>query len=62
MTINSNLNGIWIARNSKLKKRFPALTVNGLFFEIGRKNEILAPLQVKLDKTKEDLQQILKTL
>lgn len=62
MTINTNLNGNWIALNSKLKKRFPALTVNGLFFEIDRKNEILAPLQVKVNKTKEDLQQILKAL
>ena len=62
MTINSNINGNWSAQNSKLKKRFPALTVNGLFFEIGRKNEILAPLQVKVNNTKEDLQQILKTL
>lgn len=62
MTINSNLNGNWIARNSKLKKRFPALTLKGLFFEIGWKNVMLAPLQVKLDKTKEDLQQIAEAL
>jgi hypothetical protein len=55
MTINSNFKGNWNDRKSKFKK-FPALTGKLLFFEIGWKNEILAPLQVKPDKTKEELQ------
>lgn len=41
------------------KKEFPALTDKDLFFEIGRKNEMLAKLQVKLGKTKDELQRII---
>ncbi|THU40461.1 general stress protein CsbD [Niastella caeni] len=62
MTINSGLKGNWNDQKSKLKKKFPALTDKDLFFEIGRKNEMLANLQVKLDKTKEELQQIIEAL
>ena len=61
MTINSNLNRNWVDRKSKFKK-FPALTGKLLFFEIGWKNEMLAPLQVKLNKTKDELQQISEAL
>jgi len=61
MTINSNLKGNWSGRKSKFKK-FPALTGKLLFFEIGWKNEKLAPLQIKLDKTKDELQQISEAL
>jgi hypothetical protein len=61
MTINSNLKGEWNDRKSKFKKS-PALTGKLLFFEVGWKNEMLAPLQVKPDKTKDELQQISKAL
>lgn len=61
MTINSNLKGNWVDRKSKFKK-FPALTGKLLFFEIGWKNEMLAPLQVKLNKTKDEWQQISEAL
>jgi hypothetical protein len=61
MTINSNLKGNWIDRKSKFQN-FPALTGKLLFFEIGWKNEMLAPLQVKLNKTKDELQQISEAL
>lgn len=49
----------WSEQKTRLKKEFPALTEKDLFFEIGRKNEMLAKLQVKLGKTKEELQQII---
>ena len=62
MTINSGLQGNWNEQKANLKNKFPALTDKDLFFEIGRKNEMLANLQVKLDKTKEELQQIIETL
>jgi len=50
----------WNEQKSRLKKAFPALTDQDLFFEIGKKNEMLAKLQVKLGKTKEDLQRIIE--
>ena len=51
--------GNWNEQKTRLKKEFPALTDKDLFFEIGRKNEMLAKLQVKLGKTKEELQRIM---
>lgn len=62
MTINLELKGNWNDQKSKLKKKFPALTDKDVFFEIGRKNEMLANLQVKLGKTKEEFQQIIEAL
>lgn len=55
--VTSSVN--WSQQKTRLKKEFPALTDKDLFFEIGRKNEMLATLQVKLGKTKEELQQII---
>jgi hypothetical protein len=51
--------GNWSDQKTRLKKEFPALTEKDLFFEIGRKNEMLASLQVKLGKTKDELQRII---
>ncbi|OQP44197.1 general stress protein CsbD [Niastella yeongjuensis] len=51
--------GNWNEQKTRLKKEFPALTDKDLFFEIGRKNEMMAKLQVKLGKTKEELQRII---
>jgi len=62
MTINSGLQGNWSDQKSKLKKQFPALTDKDLFFELGKKNEMLANLQIKLDKTNDEWQQIIATL
>lgn len=60
MTVNYELKGNWNEQKSKLKKKFPALTDKDLFFEIGKKNEMLEKLQVKLGKTKEEFQQIIE--
>ena len=62
MTIKSQLTGNWNDQKSKLRKKYPALTDKDVFFEIGRKNEMLANLQVKLSKTKEELRQIIEAL
>ena len=51
--------GNWNEQKTRLKKEFPALTDKDLFFQIGRKNEMLGKLQVKLGKTKEELQRII---
>jgi hypothetical protein len=62
MTINSTLKGNWNDQKSKLIKKFPVLTDKDVYFELGRKNEMLANLEVKLGKTKEELQQIIEAL
>jgi hypothetical protein len=53
MTINSTLKGNLNDQKTKIKI-FPALTGKLLFFETGWKNQMLAPLQIKVDKTKEE--------
>jgi len=60
MTTKESSGGNWNEQKSKLKKEFPTLTDKDLFFEIGRKNEMLAKLEVKLGKTKEELQLIIQ--
>ena len=59
MENKATLSGNWKEQKTRLKKEFPALTDKDLFFEIGRKNEMLGKLQVKLGKTKEELQRII---
>jgi uncharacterized protein YjbJ (UPF0337 family) len=46
----------------KLKKKFAVLTDNDLLFKDGKKDEMLGKLQVKLGKTKEQLQTIISSL
>jgi hypothetical protein len=60
MTNNETSVGNWSDQKSRLKKEFPALTEKDLFFVIGKKSEMLEKLQVKLGKTKEELQQIIQ--
>jgi uncharacterized protein YjbJ (UPF0337 family) len=62
MTLNSELKGNWNDQKLKLKNKFPALTDKDLFFTIGGKNEMLANLQIKLGKSKEEWQQIIESL
>lgn len=59
MQDKTTTSGNWNEQKTRLKKEFPALTDKDLFFEIGRKNEMLAKLQIKLGKTKEELQRII---
>ena len=61
MAFNTNLSGNWIEQKATLKRKYPSLTDKDLFFDVGRKNEMLATLQVKMGKTKEELQKIMET-
>ncbi len=54
--------GKWSATKAKLKQKFAVLTKNDLFFAEGKKDEMLERLQIKLGKTKEELQQIIAAL
>jgi len=49
----------WEVQKAKLKQKFAALTDNDLLFVEGRKEEMLAKLQAKLGKTKEELFKII---
>lgn len=49
----------WNATKGKLKKKFAALTENDLLFAEGKKDEMIGRLQIKLGKTKEELQKII---
>lgn len=56
------LKGIWGQQKSKLKQQFAILTDNDLMFASGKKEEMLARLQIKLGKTKEEFKKILADL
>lgn len=52
----------WAEQKEKLKKKFARLTQNDLYFEDGKKDLMLNKLQIKLGKTKEELQAIISAL
>lgn len=54
--------GTWNEQKGKLKQKFAILTDNDLLFEAGKKEEMLGRLQVKLGKSKEDLEDIIAAL
>lgn len=58
----TTLQGIWDQQKSKLKQQFAILTDNDLMFATGKKEEMLARLQIKLGKTKEEFEKILADL
>jgi uncharacterized protein YjbJ (UPF0337 family) len=58
----TELKGDWEVQKGKLKQKFAKLTDNDLLFVEGKKDEILVKLQVKLGKTKEELDKIIQAL
>ena len=52
----------WIQEKRKIKKRFVFLTDKDLAFDIGKKEVMLAKLQKRLGKTKEQLLEIIAAL
>lgn len=54
--------GTWIKTKGKLKQKFAALTNNDLLLLEGKKEEVLGRLQIRLGKTKEELQRIIAAL
>ena len=51
--------GNWNEQKGKLKQQFANLTDDDLMFAEGKKDEMLGKLQIKLGKTKEELQKIM---
>lgn len=62
MVNSTELKGNWNEQKGKLKQRFAILTDNDLLFEDGKKDEMLGKIQIRLGKTKEELNDILKSL
>ena len=54
--------GNWNEIKGKLKQQFATLTDDDLMFSEGKKDEMIGRLQIKLGKTKEDLDKIISAL
>jgi uncharacterized protein YjbJ (UPF0337 family) len=54
--------GTWNEQKGKLIQKFAILTDNDMMFAKGKKDEMLERLQLKLGKTKEELQMIIQQL
>ena len=62
MTNITELEQKWREQKGKLKQKFATLTDDDLMFLEGKKEEMLARIQIKLGKTKEQLRQIIEKL
>ncbi|MFV8345791.1 CsbD family protein [Flavobacterium sp. ZB4P13] len=59
---STELKGNWEEQKGKLKQKFAALTENDLLFTEGKKEEMIAKLQIKLGITKEELLKIIESI
>lgn len=59
---NIELKGNWEEQKGKLKQKFAHLTDNDLLLIEGKKEEMMGKLQIKLGKTKEELEKIIAAL
>ncbi len=62
MTNLTELKGNWNETKGKLKQKFAMLTDNDLLLVEGKQDELLGRLQIKLGKTKEEINEIISTL
>lgn len=58
----TEVKGNWNQQKGFLKKQFATLTDNDLMYEEGKKDVMLGKLQIKLGKSKEELDTLLKSL
>jgi uncharacterized protein YjbJ (UPF0337 family) len=58
----TEVKGNWNMQKGKLKQKFAELTDNDLMFEEGKKDEMFGKLQIKLGKTKEELEAVMSAL
>jgi len=58
----TGINGNWNTTKGKLKQKFAMLTDNDLMFAEGKKDEMIGRLQIKLGKTKAEMQKIIEAL
>ena len=62
MTNLTELKGDWNVTKGKLKQKFAELTESDFLLEEGKHDEMLGRIQVKLGKTKEEVQRIIAEL
>jgi uncharacterized protein YjbJ (UPF0337 family) len=58
----TELKGNWNEQKGKLKQKFALLTDNDLMYADGKRDEMLGKLQIKLGKSKEELNKIIAQL
>ncbi len=58
----TEVKGNWNEQKGKLKQKFAELTDNDLMYEEGKRDEWLGKLQIKLGKSKEELNKIISSL
>jgi len=58
----TKVTGNWNKTKGRLKQKFAELTDNDLMFAEGMKDEMIGRLQVKLGKTKEEMQKIIEAI
>jgi uncharacterized protein YjbJ (UPF0337 family) len=58
----TEIKGAWEEQKAKLKQKYAKLTDNDLLFIDGKKDEMIAKLQIKLGKSKEELVKIIENL
>jgi uncharacterized protein YjbJ (UPF0337 family) len=62
MTNITQIKGNWNEAKGKLKQQFAMLTDNDLLLVEGKHDELVGRLQIKLGKTKEEIQKIISEL
>jgi uncharacterized protein YjbJ (UPF0337 family) len=62
MKNETELKGNWNETKGRLKQKFAVLTDNDLLFVEGKKDEMLGRLQIKLGKTKAEIQKLISEL
>lgn len=62
MKTTTELKGDWNNIKGKLKQKFAILTDSDLLLLEGKQDEMLGRLQVKLGKTKEEIQKLISQL
>lgn len=56
------IKGAWNELKGKLKQKFSTLTDDDLQFAEGKKDELLGRLQIKLGKTKKEIEKLISEL
>ena len=56
----TELKGNWNEQKGKLKQKFAVLTDNDLMYEEGKKDEMFGKLQIKLGKTREEINKLIE--
>lgn len=62
MKNTTELKGNWDVTKGKLKQKFAMLTDNDLLFLDGKHDEMLGRLEIKLGKTKAEIQKLISEL